>query len=70
MSNHSEEGEDEMSEESLPPEPKVLPKRSTRGQRITELVGTAKEVDDQFYKGLFGDNDSDESFDSKQESES
>lgn len=59
-----------MSEESLPPEPKVLPKRSTRGQRITELVGTAKEVDDQFYKGLFGDNDSDESFDSKQESES
>ena len=58
-----------MSEPSIP-EPKILPKRSTRGQRITDLVGTAKEVDDEFYKGLFGDHESDESFDSKQESDS
>lgn len=60
----------EESSESLPPEPKVLPQRSTRGQRITTLVGTAKEVDDEFYKGLFGDGESDESFNSKQESDS
>ncbi len=33
-------------------------------------MGTAKEVDDEFYKGLFGDQESDESFDSKQESDS
>jgi hypothetical protein len=54
-----------MSEESVAPEPKVLPQRSTRGQRITQLVGKDKEEDDEFYKGLFGDGDSDESFDSE-----
>lgn len=37
---------------------------------MTQLVGEAKEVDDEFYKGLFGDADSDESFDSKQQSDS
>ena len=53
---------DEESEDSLVPEPKILPQRATRGQRMTVLVGKAKEEDDELYNGLFAEADSDESF--------
>jgi hypothetical protein len=64
----SEEGEEESSEEVF--EPKVLPKRSTRGQRMNALVGQAIKEDEDFYNtGIFaakeaGQEDSDIDFNS------
>ena len=42
----------ESSEEII--EPKVLPKRSTRGKRMNALVGEEIQEDEEFYTGLFG----------------
>jgi len=66
-----EDGEEESEEssESVVQEPKVLPKRSTRGQRMTTLVGKAIEEDEEFYKGVFAEGESDEDFESQQESD-
>lgn len=48
-----------------------LPKRATRGLRMQALVGKAQEEDDAFYAGIFGAEgveDSDQSFNSRDES--
>lgn len=49
---------------------KDLPKRATRGLRMSALVGKAQEEDDAFYNGLFGDvgEESDQDFNSKNDS--
>ena len=49
-SGDEEEGEDESSEEEEKLEPKILPKRSTRGARVTEVHG---EGDDEFWQQDF-----------------
>ena len=49
-------------------EKKELPKRSTRGLRMSALVGKAQEEDDAFYNGVFGmDEESDKDFNVKSE---
>jgi hypothetical protein len=44
-------------------EPKRLPQRSTRGNRMESLIAKGKE-DDDFYKNVFGEDEEDESFNS------
>jgi vacuolar protein sorting-associated protein 72 len=78
QNDDDEEEEDESEEPPAPIAPRELPKRSTRGQRMNVLVGKALEEDEQFWKqGLFGAGGkedvgeaSDESYNSKAESES
>ncbi|KAF0981107.1 hypothetical protein FDP41_012895 [Naegleria fowleri] len=58
-----------MSEnEQQPPERKVLPQRSTRGKRLTDLEGIDKQVDDEFWKmEMFAEEEEDQGFEATEE---
>lgn len=66
-SNDEEEGsnDDGESDEPVAPEPRVLPSRTTRGKRVSALVGEAAEADAQFWgQRAFEETLSDEEFSS------
>ena len=67
----AERRERERLEREAAAQPKVLPKRATRGQRMNALVGKAIEEDEEFWnQGIFAEPDSDDDFASKDESSS
>jgi hypothetical protein len=59
----------DQEEKDYAKEKKELPKRATRGLRMSALVGKAQEEDDAFYNGVFGvDEESDKDFNLKSDS--
>ena len=67
----AERKEAERLEREAALQPKILPKRSTRGTRMTALVGKAIEEDAEFWnQGVFAEPEDDDDFASHDESSS